>query len=235
VEPKPGSWPARLRPPQLAEPRHQIQGQGRKTGPALKRKAYEEKRQNWHSRRDTGFRKKEIREGADLYAGAKEAEGGLAPKKKGAKKGVRKMGKTELTVPKAIKRRVKVGDSITVGELAKKMGIKFSDLAKKLMAMGIMATINHPIDYDSAVLVASEFGYEVERSVRLEEDILGLPTQEEVELKARPPVVTIMGHVDHGKTSFCWMPSERATSLTGKPAALPNISVPITFPWVVET
>ncbi|HSO71262.1 MAG TPA: translation initiation factor IF-2, partial [Thermodesulfobacteriota bacterium] len=149
-----------------------------------------------------GFRKKEIREGADLYAGAKEAEGGLAPKKKGAKKGVRKMGKTELTVPKAIKRRVKVGDSITVGELAKKMGIKFSDLTKKLMAMGIMATINHPIDYDSAVLVASDFGYEVERAIRLEEDILGLPPQEEVELEARPPVVTIMGHVDHGKTSL---------------------------------
>ncbi len=148
-----------------------------------------------------GFKKKEIREGAELYAGS-ETEGGLAPKKKGAKKGARKMGKTELTVPKAIKRRIKVGDSITVGELAKKMGIKFSDLAKKLMALGIMATINHPIDYDSAVLVATEFGYEVERSVRLEEDILGLPTQEEVELKARPPVVTIMGHVDHGKTSL---------------------------------
>ena len=121
-----------------------------------------------------GFRKKEIREGAELYAG-REAEGGLGSKKKGVKKGVRKMGKTELTVPKAIKRRIKVGDSITVGELAKKMGIKFSDLTKKLMALGIMATINHPIDYDSAVLVAGEFGYEVERSVRLEEDILGLP------------------------------------------------------------
>ena len=148
-----------------------------------------------------GFRKKEIREGAELYAG-KDTEGGLGSKKKGAKKGVRKMGKTELTVPKAIKRRVKVGDSITVGELAKKMGIKFSDLARKLMALGIMATINHPIDYDSAVLVAGEFGYEIERSVRLEEDILGLPPQEEVELEARPPVVTIMGHVDHGKTSL---------------------------------
>jgi translation initiation factor IF-2 len=148
-----------------------------------------------------GSRKREIREGAELYAG-KDAEGGLAAKKKGAKKGIRKMGKTELTVPKAIKRRIKVADSVTVGELAKKMGIKFSDLAKKLMGMGIMATINHPIDYDSAVLVATEFGYEAERSMLLEEDILGLPPQEEVELEARPPVVTIMGHVDHGKTSL---------------------------------
>jgi translation initiation factor IF-2 len=148
-----------------------------------------------------GFKKKEIREGAELYGG-KESEGGLLAKKKGVKKGVRKMGKTELTVPKAIKRRIKVGDSITVGELAKKMGIKFSDLAKKLMALGIMASINHPVDFDSAVLVASEFGYEAERSVLLEEDILGLHPQEEGELQDRPPVVTIMGHVDHGKTSL---------------------------------
>jgi translation initiation factor IF-2 len=147
-----------------------------------------------------GFRKKEIREGAELYAG-KEAESGGA-KKKGVKKGVRKMGKTELTVPKAIKRRIKVGDSITVGELAKKMGIKFSDLVKKLMGLGIMANINQPVDYDSAVLVASEFGYEAERSALQEEDILGLQPQEEGELLERPPVVTIMGHVDHGKTSL---------------------------------
>ncbi len=147
------------------------------------------------------FRKKEIREGIELYAG-KEAEVGVLPRKKGVKKTVRKMAKTELTVPKAIKRRIKVGESITVGELAKKMGIKFSDLAKKLMGLGIMATINHPLDYDSAVLVASEFGYEAERSVLQEEDILGLPSLEEGELRPRPPVVTIMGHVDHGKTSL---------------------------------
>ena len=101
------------------------------------------------------FRKKEIREGIELYTG-KEAEAGALPRKKGVKKAVRKMGKTELTVPKAIKRRIKVGESITVGELAKKMGIKFSDLAKKLMGLGIMATINHPLDYDSAVLVATD-------------------------------------------------------------------------------
>jgi translation initiation factor IF-2 len=148
-----------------------------------------------------GFRKKEIREGAELYAG-KDADSSLASKKKGVKKGVRKMGKTELTVPKAIKRRIKVGDSITVGELAKKMGIKFSDLVKKLMGLGIMANINQPLDYDSAVLVAGEFGYEAERSIRLEEDIMGLQPQEEGELQDRPPVVTIMGHVDHGKTSL---------------------------------
>jgi len=146
-----------------------------------------------------GGRKKEVREGADLYEVESEAAGG---KKKGVKKAVRKLGKTELTVPKAIKRRIKVGDSITVGELAKRMGIKFGEIAKKLMGLGIMANINYPIDFDTSVLVANEFGYEVERASLHEEDIMELRPQEQGELAPRPPVVTIMGHVDHGKTSL---------------------------------
>ncbi len=146
-----------------------------------------------------GGRKKEIREGADLY---EPGEGEAGAKKKGVKKAVRKLGKTELTVPKAIKRRIKVGDSITVGELAKRMGIKFGEIAKKLMGLGIMANINYPIDYDTSVLVATEFGYEVERASLHEEDILDLRPQEQGEQAPRPPVVTIMGHVDHGKTSL---------------------------------
>lgn len=146
------------------------------------------------------FRKKEIREGIDLYE-EREFEGAL-PRRKGVKKAVRKMAKPELTVPKAIKRRLKVGDSITVGDLAKKMGIKFSELAKKLMSLGIMATINQPLDHDAAALVAAEFGYEVERAAPSEEELLAPQKEITAELKSRPPVVTIMGHVDHGKTSL---------------------------------
>ena len=111
------------------------------------------------------------------------------------------MSKSELTVPKAIKRRVKVGDSITVGELAKRMGIKSSEVIKQLLSMGVMANINYPIDYDSAVLVASEFGFEVERAEVQEVDLLAI-TEDKGEAVPRPPVVTIMGHVDHGKTSL---------------------------------
>jgi translation initiation factor IF-2 len=143
-------------------------------------------------------KKREVRERADLYS---EGEVRVPGRRKGMKKAVKKMGKAELTVPKAIKRRVKVGDSITVGELAKRMGIKSSEVIKQLLSMGVMANINYPIDYDSAVLVASEFGFEVERAEVQEEDLLAI-TEEKGEAVPRPPVVTIMGHVDHGKTSL---------------------------------
>jgi translation initiation factor IF-2 len=146
-------------------------------------------------------KKREVRERADLY-GASDAEARVPGRRRGVKKAIKKISRAELTVPKAIKRRVKVGESITVGELAKRMGIKSGEIIKKLLQMGVMATINYPIDYDSAVIVASEFGYEVERASMLEEDLLALGERKEGELKPRPPVVTIMGHVDHGKTSL---------------------------------
>ncbi len=144
-------------------------------------------------------KKREVRERADLYA---EGEVRVPGRKKGLKKAVKKVTKAELTVPKAIKRRVKVGESITVGELAKRMGIKSSEIIKQLLSMGVVANINYPIDFDSAVLVAGEFGFEVERSGVLEEDLLAVAAKEEGEAVPRPPVVTIMGHVDHGKTSL---------------------------------
>jgi translation initiation factor IF-2 len=116
--------------------------------------------------------------------------------------------KTEVTVPKAIKRIIRISDAITVGELAKRMGIKANELIKLLMKQGSMVTINHPLDFDTAALLASEFNYEVENVAFDEEIILqdhGVQDEEageEEKLQIRPPVVTIMGHVDHGKTSL---------------------------------
>lgn len=113
-----------------------------------------------------------------------------------------KMKKTEITVPKAIKRRIKVGETIAVGELAKRMGVKVSEVINKLMSMGVMATINQAIDYDTATLVASEFSFQVESAeVEFNESVLKTPSTP-ANLKPRAPVVTIMGHVDHGKTSL---------------------------------
>ncbi|MEE9934502.1 MAG: translation initiation factor IF-2 [Deltaproteobacteria bacterium] len=113
-----------------------------------------------------------------------------------------KMRKTEITVPKAIKRRIRVGETITTGELAKRMGVKAGDVINKLMGMGVMATINQSIDFDIAALVASEFSFQVEKAeVEFDETLLR-PQVAEENLLPRAPIVTIMGHVDHGKTSL---------------------------------
>jgi len=110
--------------------------------------------------------------------------------------------KTEITVPKAIKRIIKITESITVGEMAKRMGAKANDLIRTLMKMGFMATINHPLDFETACIIAADFGYEVENvAVDLDEILEAAPDKAE-DLVKRPPVVTIMGHVDHGKTSL---------------------------------
>ena len=110
--------------------------------------------------------------------------------------------KTEITTPKAIKRIIKITESITVGELAKRMGIKATDLIRALMKMGVMATINHPLDFDTATLLATDFGYEIENVALDVDEMLEAEPDAPESLIKRPPVVTIMGHVDHGKTSL---------------------------------
>ena len=113
-----------------------------------------------------------------------------------------KMKKTPITTPKAIKRRIKVAEAITVGELAKRMGVKASEAINKLIAMGLMVTINQAIDFDTATLIASDFGYQVESAQNEADETLPKMEASPDKLKPRAPVVTIMGHVDHGKTSL---------------------------------
>ena len=113
---------------------------------------------------------------------------------------LREAKKTEVTVPKPIKRIIRITEVIAVGDLARRMGVKNSEIIKKLMDIGMMATINQTVDADVASLVASEFGYEVERVSLERQELLERKEDLPEQLQPRPPVVTIMGHVDHGKT-----------------------------------
>ncbi|MFO7460257.1 MAG: translation initiation factor IF-2 [Desulfatiglandales bacterium] len=144
-------------------------------------------------------RKLEVFERADLY------EGRLVKRKKkeaAGKEGQKRLKRTEITTPKAIKRRIKIPGQVSVGDLARAMGVKATELIRKLMAQGLVANINQSIDYDTAAVLADEFGYEMEMEQFDLERRLEEKEDRPEEMNERPPVVTIMGHVDHGKTSL---------------------------------
>jgi len=133
----------------------------------------------------------------------REIEEEEAARWRGDKKAaVVKMKKTEITVPKASKRRIRISEAIRVGDLAKQMGVRASDVINKLLGLGTMATINQSIDVDAASLIAAEFGYQVEAVTAEYDEMLQRTEAQPRNLKPRAPVVTVMGHVDHGKTSL---------------------------------
>ena len=119
-------------------------------------------------------------------------------KKKSAKKGKQ----TEITEMAEHKKVLRIEETITPAEMSRAMGVKSADLIKKLVASGKMVTQNQPIDFDTASVLAVDYGWKVEK-VGFEIGEFIEETQDKPEdLVARPPVVTIMGHVDHGKTSL---------------------------------
>src|SRR6266852_5888295 len=122
---------------------------------------------------------------------------------RGHKKRSTKKGKqTEITEMAEHKKVIRVEETITVAELSQTMGVKSSDLIRKLMTNGKMVTVNQPVDFDTASVLALDHGWKVEKTGFEIVDYLPEVEEKPEDFQSRPPVVTIMGHVDHGKTSL---------------------------------
>ncbi len=126
-------------------------------------------------------------------------------RRKGDKKKKTKNTQQQEAGPtKASKLVIKIDGEITVGELASRMGVKSAEMVKQLMGLGVMAGINQLVDFETASLMAEEYGYKIENTGETEEEFSAKLKGEDSpdDLQLRPPVVTVMGHVDHGKTSL---------------------------------
>ena len=138
----------------------------------------------------------------------------VAAMRRALEKERRKLQVNQGGLPEKIVREVVVPETITVQEFSNRMAERSSNVIKALMKLGVMATINEVIDADTAELVAQEFGHKIKRVTDSDiEDGLKLQIDDTGKEKSRPPVVTIMGHVDHGKTSL--LDALRETDVAG--------------------
>lgn len=187
----------------LTEGGSEEERQKRKTEKLLKKIEEQEIEETKVKKKGVLKRKVVIKE-EDLYTFRRQKPRG-AQFKKGRRERVsgKRVEEEKKVEVKLTRKVVKVSDEIQVSELAKRMGVKAQEIIAKLFPLGVIATVNQTIDYDTAYLAATEMGYDVEKIVSIEEAFLAREEEDKEggkNLQPKSPVVTIMGHVDHGKT-----------------------------------
>ena len=146
---------------------------------------------------------KQMQAGKQKFQGRNQRKGGFQGSKRRQEE-QEKMRRLQLEIAKKTPLTVKIPDAIGVGELASRMKKTGAEVVKTLMKNGVMASLSDVIDFDTAAIIAEELGCKVEKEVivTIEERLIDTAEDKEEDLEPRAPVVVVMGHVDHGKTSL---------------------------------
>ena len=147
---------------------------------------------------------KQMQAGKQKFQGRNQRKGGFQGGSKRRQEEQEKMRRLQLEIAKKTPLTVKIPDEIGVGELASRMKKTGAEVVKTLMKNGVMASLSDVIDFDTAAIIAEEMGCKVEKEVivTIEERLIDTAEDREEDLRPRAPVVVVMGHVDHGKTSL---------------------------------
>ncbi len=166
---------------------------------------YDEKLQDMAERSGAGGGRRDREQGKEKFrsAGSKK-RGQMSFSNKRRQEEAEKMRRLQLEIAKKTPLTVKIPAEISVGELASRMKKTGAEVVKCLMKNGVMASVSQLIDFDTAAIIAEELGCKVEREivVTIEEKLIDTAEDKEEDLRPRAPVVVVMGHVDHGKTSL---------------------------------